>query len=56
MMSNRARVEGGVGTYTIAPKSQVGPGGGIGARPLGHGREDAFRRLKMRNTQKGGGR
>jgi transcription factor SPN1 len=56
MMSNRARVEGGVGTYTIAPKSNVGSVGGIGAKPMGHGSEDAFRRLKMRQSGKGSGR
>jgi transcription factor SPN1 len=55
-MTNRARVEGGVGTYTIAPKSNVVGGGGVGARPMGHGSEDAFRRLKMRNVAKGAGR
>jgi transcription factor SPN1 len=51
ILSNRARVEGGVGTYTIAPKSNVNVGGGL-ARAPGHGSEDAFRRIKMKQAGK----
>ena len=45
--ANRARVETGVKSYSIVPRSsQVG--GGQFARPLGASGEDAFRRMKAR--------
>jgi len=53
-MTNRARVEGGVGTYTIAPKSNIQAGGMLSRAP-GHGSEEAFRRMKMRQAGKSGG-
>ena len=43
----RARVEEGVKTYSIVPKSS-GVSGGVFARPLGASGEDAFRRMKAR--------
>ena len=43
----RARVEQGVKTYSIVPKSS-GVSGGVFARPLGASGEDAFRRMKAR--------
>ena len=45
--ANRARIESGVRSYSIVPKS-MGAGGGQFARPLGASGEDAFRRMKAR--------
>jgi transcription factor SPN1 len=48
---NRARVEGGVGTYTIAPVSTLSNvGGGVTRK----GGEDAFRKIAARGAVKGG--
>ena len=44
---NRARVETGVTSYSIVPKSNV-QGGGAYARPMGASGEEAFRRMKAR--------
>ena len=45
--ANRARVETGVTSYSIVPKSS-NVGGGVYARPMGASGEDAFRRMKAR--------
>lgn len=47
MQSNRARVEGGLGTYTIAPRSNVVPSQGV--RRVGAGGDEIARRLKRRH-------
>ena len=52
--SNRARVEGGVGAYTIVPKSNVTNPLPMAKMP-GQSGEEAFRRLKMRQQGKMGG-
>lgn len=49
-ITNRARVEGGLGTYTIVPKSdlsRIQPG----VRRLGAAGDDLARKLQMRNRQ-----
>lgn len=53
---NRARVEGGIGMYTVVPKSSARPL--ANARAPGQSGEDAFRRMKARQQGKigGGGR
>lgn len=52
---NRARVEGGVGTYTVAPVSTLSNvGGGVG-RKMGASGEDAFRKIAARGAVKSGG-
>ena len=53
VMTNRARVEGGAGTYTIAPKSNIPMGEGL--RAPGHRSDAAFRKIQMRQAGKGGG-
>jgi hypothetical protein len=52
--SNRARVEGGVGAYTVVPKSNVTNPLPMAKMP-GQSGEEAFRRLKMRQQGKMGG-
>lgn len=52
---NRARVEGGVGTYTIAPVSNLSNVAGVGGRKLGASGEDAFRKIAARGAVKAGG-
>ncbi len=51
---NRARVDGGVGTYTIAPVSTLSNVGGTG-RKMGASGEDAFRKIAQRGAVKSGG-
>lgn len=51
--TNRARVEGGVGTYTIAPVSNLSNAQGVSARKLGASGEDAFRKIAARSAVKG---
>lgn len=51
--ANRARVESGVKSYSIVPRS-MGTGGGQFARPLGASGEDAFRRMKARQMAQAG--
>lgn len=46
---NRARVEGGVGTYTIAPVSNLSNAGGVN-RKMGASGEDAFRKIAQRSA------
>lgn len=54
--TNRARVEGGVGVYTVVPKSTVNMAMPV-ARAPGQSGEEAFRKLKARQQGKiGGGR
>lgn len=50
---NRARVEAKEKTYTIAPRSGAVMGG-VFARPLGAGGEDAFRKMKAKQAAKQG--
>lgn len=45
---NRARMEGGVGTYTIAPVNTLSNAHGMGSRRMGAGGEEAFRRIAQR--------
>ena len=51
---NRARVEGGVGTYTVAPVNTLSNAQGIGNRKLGASGEDAFRKIAARGAVKAG--
>lgn len=46
--TNRARLETGVKSYSIVPRSQGVTAGGAFARPMGASGEDAFRKIKMR--------
>lgn len=48
--ANRARVEGNVGTYTVAPVSTLSNAIGPGARKVGASGEDAFRRIAARSA------
>lgn len=50
--TNRARVEGGVGTYTIAPVSNLSNAQGVSSRRLGQGGEEAFRKIQARAQMK----
>ncbi|CAK4033860.1 Transcription factor IWS1 [Lecanosticta acicola] len=50
--TNRARVEGGVGTYTIAPVSNLSNAQGVSARKLGASGEEAFRKMQARSQMK----
>ncbi|KAG8625606.1 hypothetical protein KVT40_006007 [Elsinoe batatas] len=52
---NRARVEGGVGTYTIVPRSDITRVQG-GTKRLGASGDEMFRKLKARHAGRGGGR
>jgi transcription factor SPN1 len=47
-MSNRARIEGGLGTYTIVPKSDLSRAPPGGQRAYGAGGDDLARRLQAR--------
>jgi transcription factor SPN1 len=51
---NRARVEGGVGTYTVAPVNTLSNAQGVGNRKLGASGEDAFRKIAARGAVKAG--
>jgi transcription factor SPN1 len=51
---NRARVEGGVGTYTIAPVSNLSNVQGGASRRMGASGDDAFRRIAARGAVKSG--
>lgn len=51
---NRARVEGGVGTYTIAPVNTLSNAQGVNNRKLGASGEDAFRKIAARGAVKAG--
>ncbi|KAJ8606720.1 hypothetical protein MRB53_040739 [Persea americana] len=53
--TNRARVEGGVGTYTIAPVSNLSNALNVNSRKLGASGEDAFRKIAARSAMKTGG-
>lgn len=48
--TNRARVEGGVGTYTIAPVNTLSNAMGGAGRKAGTSGEEAFRRIAGRTT------
>lgn len=48
ILTQRARVEGGVGTYTIAPKSNVNAG--MMGRAPGRSGEEQFRKMKAKNA------
>lgn len=52
--TNRARVEGGVGTYTIAPVSNMSNAQGVSARRLGASGDDMFRKITARSAAKSG--
>ncbi|TKX19557.1 transcription factor-like protein 23 [Elsinoe australis] len=52
---NRARVEGGVGTYTIVPRSDLSRVQG-GVKRLGASGDEMFRKLKARHAGRGGAR
>jgi len=49
VMTNRARVEGGVGTYSIAPRPNMNAAG-MHARAPGRGGEEQFRKMKARQS------
>lgn len=51
---NRARVEGGVGTYTVAPVNTLSNAQGVSNRKLGSSGEDAFRKIAQRGAMKAG--
>jgi transcription factor SPN1 len=52
VLGNRARVEGGIGTYTIAPRqnNNHAAGGNLGRAAPGRTGEEQFRRLKAKNA------
>ncbi|EME47860.1 hypothetical protein DOTSEDRAFT_69699 [Dothistroma septosporum NZE10] len=52
--TNRARVQGGVGTYTIAPVSNLSNAQGVSSRKLGASGEDQFRKIAGRAAVKSG--
>lgn len=52
---NRARVEGGVGTYTVAPQNNLTAGLGS-QRRVGGGTDERFKRITQRAHGKSGGR
>ena len=52
---NRARVEGGVGTYTVAPVNTLSNAVGVNPRKLGASGEDAFRKIAARGAVKSAG-
>lgn len=52
MATNRARVEGGLSTYTVVPRSDLSRVQGV--KRLGASGDEMFRRLKARHAQKGG--
>ncbi|EGP89996.1 uncharacterized protein MYCGRDRAFT_36419 [Zymoseptoria tritici IPO323] len=54
--TNRARVEGGLGTYTIAPVSNLSNAQGVSSRTLGSSGADAFRKIAARSQGGKGGR
>lgn len=47
--TNRARPEGGVGMYTIAPVNNMSNGMGVSSRTLGSSGSDAFKRIAARS-------
>jgi hypothetical protein len=53
VLSDRARVVGGLDVYTVAPKSNLT--GAPAARQPGQGGEAAFKKLKARHASKAGG-
>jgi len=55
MASNRARVEGGIATYTIAPRSNMAGVQSAGVKRLGASGDEMFRRLKARHQSSKGG-
>lgn len=63
MIGNRARVQGGLGTYTIVPRANTdailasqGPPGSNGRRLGARAGDEMFRKIKARNGQGGGRR
>jgi hypothetical protein len=54
VLSDRARVVGGLDVYTVAPKSNIT--GAPAARQPGQGGEAAFKKLKARHATKASGR
>lgn len=48
--TNRARPEGGVGMYTIAPVNNMSNGMGVSSRTLGSSGSDAFKRIAARSS------
>jgi transcription factor SPN1 len=50
--SNRARVEGGVGTYTVAPVSTLSNAQGISQRKTQGANDETFRRIAARSANK----
>lgn len=56
VVGNRARVEGGVGTYTIAPVNNLSNAMGANSRKMGASGEDAFRKIAARGQMKAGRR
>ncbi|GIZ36863.1 hypothetical protein CKM354_000032900 [Cercospora kikuchii] len=54
--ANRARVLGGVGTYSIAPVSNLSNAQGVSARKTQGANDEAFRRIAARSSQKAGKR
>lgn len=53
--SNRARVEGGVGTYTVAPVSNLSNAQGQSQRKTQGANDEHFRRIAARSSNKAGG-
>ena len=54
-VTNRARVEGGVGTYTVAPVNTMRDATNVDPRKLGASGVDAFRKIAARSAMKSGG-
>lgn len=53
---NRARVQGGVGTYTVAPVSNMSNAQGVSQRKTQGANDETFRRIAARSSQKTGKR
>jgi transcription factor SPN1 len=53
---NRARVQGGVGTYTVAPVSNMSNAQGVSQRKTQGANDDTFRRIAARSSQKASGK
>ena len=54
LSQNRARVQGGVSTYTIAPRADLSRVQGV--KRLGASGDEMFRKLKARHQARGSGR
>lgn len=47
--ANRARIQGGLATYTVAPQSKAVQGAGNGGGAMGNRSDAAFRKIQARS-------